>query len=158
MHLVYKREGRFHSEEGFVLIAAIIAMMILMAVGFFALTVTSDDLKITSRLYGERKALSAAEAGVHDLCLVFETSMNALTNVQIDAANDPKITYSVTKPVSDPNIPSISATGSSIEGGKSWSFNVFNSVVTGRDSGFGSVVRLDVGLRHGEVPSTPAYQ
>ena len=146
------------SEKGFVLIAALIAMMILMAVGFFALTVTSDDLKITSRLYGERKALSAAEAGVHDLCLFFDTSMDALTNVKIDAANDPKISYSATKPVSDPNIPSISATGSSIEGGKSWSFNVFNSVVTGRDESHGSLVRLDVGLRHGEVPSTPSYQ
>ncbi len=158
MCLVRKKKTGASSEKGFVLIAALIAMMILMAVGFFALTVTSDDLKITSRLYGERKALSAAEAGVHDLCLVFDTSMNALTNVKIDAANDPKMTYSVTKPVSDPNIPSVSATGSSIEGGKSWSFNVFNSVVTGRDASHGSLVRLDVGLRHGEVPSTPSYQ
>ncbi|NLN38574.1 MAG: hypothetical protein GX155_03165 [Smithella sp.] len=158
MYSARKKETCFYCEKGFVLLSAIIAMMILMAVGFLALTITSDDLKITSRLYGERKALSAAEAGVHDLCVVFDASMDALTNVKIDATNDPKISYSTTKPVPDPNIPSVSATGSSIEGGKSWSFNVFYSEVTGRDESHGSLVRLGVGLRHGEVPSTPAYQ
>lgn len=145
------------SEKGFVLIAALIAMMILIAVGFLALTVTSDDLKITSRMYGERKAFSAAEAGVHDLCVVFDAEMDDLTNVRIDATNDPQISYDATEPEPDPNIPSVSATGSSIEGGKSWSFNVYNSEVTGK---FGGEYRVGllVGLRHGEVPSTPSYQ
>ena len=129
-----------------------------MAVGFFALTITSSDLQISSRLVGERKAFSAAEAGVHGTCLIFTPGMAAIANIQIDAANDPKATYSVTAPESDPNIPSISATGSSIEGGKSWSFNIYNAIVTGRDTSYGSSVSLGVGLRHGEVPSTPTYQ
>ncbi len=158
MCLVRKKKTGASSEKGFVLIAALIAMMILMAVGFFALTVTSDDLKITSRLYGERKALSAAEAGVHDLCLVFDPSMSALTNVKIDAANDPKMSYSVTKPDEDIYIPRLDATGSSIEGGKSWAFILYNSVVTGRDESHGSIVRLDVGLKHGETPNDPGHQ
>ena len=158
MRSVHKSQAYRGSENGFVLMAAIIGMMILMAVGFLALTVSSDDLKISARIFGERKAFSAAEAGVHDVCLTFEPAMAAMNNVAIDAANDPNVSYSVTAPVPDPTIPTITAVGSSIEGGKSWSYNIFNSIVTGRYASHGSTVSLDVGLRHGEVPSTPTYQ
>ena len=70
MQLVDKKfDYRQKSEGGFVLIAALMAVMILMAVGFLALTVTSQDILISSRLVGERKALSAAEAGAQQLCV-----------------------------------------------------------------------------------------
>jgi hypothetical protein len=146
------------SEAGFVLIVALTAIMILMAVGFFALTITSSDLMISSRLLGDRKAFSAAEAGVHDVCITFDPNMAARDNWPIDPTNDPNTTYSATQPKSDPILPSISATGSSIEGGKSWSYNVYDSTITGKDSSYGSSVIVSVGLRHGEVPSTPSYQ
>jgi hypothetical protein len=146
------------SEAGFVLIVALTAVMILMAVGFFALTVTSNDLMISSRLLGDRKAFSAAEAGVHDVCITFAPTMAARSNWPIDPTNDPTTIYSATQPVSDLILPSISATGSSIEGGKSWSYNVYDSVITGEDTSYGSKVIISVGLRHGEVPSTPSYQ
>ena len=65
MHSAHKIfDYRQKSEGGFVLIAALMAVMILMAVGFFSLTVTSQDILISSRLVGERKALSAAEGGL----------------------------------------------------------------------------------------------
>lgn len=146
------------SEAGFVLIVALIAIMILMAVGFFALTVTSSDLMISSRLLGDRKAFSAAEAGVHDVCITFDPAMAAISNRPIDPTNDPNTRYSATKPVPNPTIPSISATGSSIEGGKSWSYNLYDSLITGEDTSYRSKVIVSVGLRHGEVPSTPSYQ
>ena len=146
------------SEAGFVLIVALTAIMILMAVGFFALTITSSDLMISSRLLGDRKAFSAAEAGVHDVCISFDPTMSARVNWSVDAADDPNAKYSSTKPLPDPILPSISATGSSIEGGKSWSYDVYDSVITGEDTSYGSKVIVSVGLRHGEVPSTPSYQ
>ena len=66
MRLVLKLIKRTsNSEQGFVLIVAIMAIVILTAIGFFALTMISGDLMISSRLTGERKALSAAESGVH---------------------------------------------------------------------------------------------
>lgn len=152
-----ERSG-IRSEKGFVLIAAIMGVMILLAVGFFALTISSSDLRIAAQLVGERKALSAAEAGIHDTCLNFSTSMAAVSNRQIDPDKDSTVYYSTTAPVSDPNIPSIGATGSSIEGGKSWSFNIYDMDVTGVDTAYKSSITLAVGFRHGEVPSTPIYQ
>ena len=43
--------------KGFALVTAILAIMILMALGFLAISVTTGDLKITARVVGEKKAL-----------------------------------------------------------------------------------------------------
>jgi Tfp pilus assembly protein PilX len=71
MCLVHKIKRVKNSESGFVLIAALMGIIILLAVGFLALTITTGDMKIASRLIGERKAFSAAETGVHELCRIF---------------------------------------------------------------------------------------
>ena len=69
-----KRKGVICSgdRKGFALITAILAIMILMALGFLAISVTTGDLKITSRVVGEKKALSAAETGIHRLMQNFD--------------------------------------------------------------------------------------
>ncbi len=81
-----------NSESGFVLIVALMGIMILLAVGFFALTVSTRDLMIASRLVGERKAFSAAEAGVHAISTIFAEGMTFPPNVQVDSVNDPDAT------------------------------------------------------------------
>ncbi|MGD0022055.1 MAG: pilus assembly PilX N-terminal domain-containing protein [Smithellaceae bacterium] len=70
---VYKRTGKKrNSEDGFVLVAALIAIMILMAIGVYALTTASQDISSTARSVSEGNALSAAEAGVQTLSATFD--------------------------------------------------------------------------------------
>ena len=70
---------RRKSEDGFVLIAAIMAVMIMLAVGFFILTTSTQDIRISSRLIGERKALTAAESGVQYLSTLAFNDLIAYT-------------------------------------------------------------------------------
>ena len=55
--------GGRKSEDGFVLVAALLAMLIMIALGFYALSTTTQDMKTSSHIVAERKAFSAAECG-----------------------------------------------------------------------------------------------
>jgi len=104
---------RQESENGFVLIVAIMAVMIIVAVGFFILTTTTQDIRISSRLVGERKAFSAAESGMQYLCLNFTGSaMSAISNQTVDTTNDSTAKFDITAPT---YVDSIPAAGSGSE-------------------------------------------
>ncbi len=134
-------------EGGFVLIAAIMGIMILLAVGFLALSISSSDLRIAGRLVGERKAFSAAESGVNEVLR------------QYDFYNPGNISWTKVDPLRDPNpefsAPTPSATGNTInlEG---YSFGTVSqeikTTVTGRDSSYGSQVRISIGVATKPAP------
>ena len=98
--------------------------MILMALGYLAISVTTGDLKITSRVVGEKKALSAAETGIHRLMQNFDPANMTgaqVTNVQVDAATDPDSRYTISdvgRPASGPDM--LPLTGYAIGGGQQW--------------------------------------
>jgi len=146
------------SESGFILVVAIIATVILMAVGLLALTTSTQDTAIAVRLVGERKAFSAAESGLNQLCLTFDPAMTAAITAQVDAVNDPAATYTIAIPGKDPYNQTLPATGSDITGGKKWKYNNYRTTVTGRDSSYESAVSLSVGVKLGPVPDDPSYQ
>ena len=148
---------RQKSEGGFVLIAALMAVMILMAVGFFILTTTSQDLRMSSRLVGERKAFSAAESGVQAVCLTFDPAMTALSNQPVDSTGDPNLKYSVATPTRYTGLPSISAVGADIVYGKQWIYQIYNTQITGTDQSYGSSATIAVGFQFGPVPDDPTY-
>jgi|GEM_PF-406676 len=135
---------RLESQDGFVLVAAIMALMIFIAVGFYALTVTTGDLRVSGRLVGERKAFSAAEAGVNVISRILNpTAPSApIIGQKVDPLNDPKAEFDATAFVQDSNIPDMWFPGFS----PSQRSAVFRSTVTGRDTGYGSRVRLSVGI------------
>ncbi len=100
--------------------------MILMALGYLAISVTTGDLKISSRVVGEKKALSAAETGIHRLMQNFDPANDAgrqggVSNDQVDAATDPASRY-----VDQQRRPAhfgpdaLPLTGYSIGGGQQW--------------------------------------
>src|SRR4030042_132259 len=73
MCMAYKKSGnQRNSQGGFVLVAAIIAVMILMAVGVYALTSSSQDIRAATRSVSEANALAAVEAGTHTLYATFD--------------------------------------------------------------------------------------
>jgi hypothetical protein len=156
MRLHYpKRYGiKIKSEGGFVLVAALMAIMILMAVGFFALTVTSQDIRISAMLVGERKAFSAAEAGVHEVCrLLNPFNPVAIPWTKFDNTNDPSVEYSAGSPEQNGAIPSIPLPGYDLS--KAYVGSVFESTVSGRDTSYTPDVmtQITVGTVYAPNPS-----
>jgi Tfp pilus assembly protein PilX len=149
--------GGKKSEDGFVLIAAILATMIMIALGLYALSTTTQDMKISSRLVAERKAFSAAECGLHTLCLTFDPAMAALSNQSCDAANDPNNKFDIAAPTRNSVLPSVTAIGADITGGKKWVSMIFDTTITGRDQSYNSSVPVSVGIKFGPVPDDPSY-
>lgn len=133
------------SDEGFVFLLAVLGIFILVAIGFFALTTISEELMISSRLVGERKAYSAAEAGVHAVCANDEYV--AVGETQVDPVNDPTVYYSATAPVET----GASVTMGDFGPGYSSSVSVFD--VTGVDKKYGSSITIEVGIASRPVPA-----
>ena len=143
-YLVFNNK-HLKSQEGFVLIAAIMAVMILIAVGFFALTVTSQDMRVSSRLVGERKAMSAAEAGVNEVCRSIDPSNpTAISGHKIDNINDPTAEFDATAPVHNAAYPTLQIPGFDMT--KAYAGAVYNTTVTGRDTSYGSEASIDAGV------------
>ncbi|MBN2653793.1 MAG: hypothetical protein JXR79_01580 [Nitrospirae bacterium] len=84
-----------NSKSGFAMIAALLALLILTAVGVIVFTSTTRDMRIAGRVVGEKKAFAAAEAGLHDLLSNpnFSASL-AASNIQVSQLTDPDSVYS----------------------------------------------------------------
>jgi len=147
-------------ESGFALIAALLSLWILTAVGVLVFTVTTQDVRISSRMVGEKKAFLATEAGVHQLAAGFDplnlsdtTKYNI--NFQVDAGLDPSTVYRIGTPAIPTRGPaSISMPGYS----QSWGSNRFVSTVTGMNNNYQSSVQVAVGVGFGPVEITTAYR
>ena len=63
--------GRDRNEKGFALVAALMANLILLAVGFIAINLSTQDIRISMRAVGDKKAVNAAETAVHMLAMDF---------------------------------------------------------------------------------------
>lgn len=145
---------RRKSEKGFVLIVALVAIIIIMALGFFILTTTTQDIRISARLVGERKAFSAAESGVHEICrLLNPTSPVAIPWTSIDPTNDPNLQYRADVPVRNGDMPTIPLPGYDLS--KAYVGAVFDTTVYGRDTSYTPDVEtsISIGTAHAPNPS-----
>jgi Tfp pilus assembly protein PilX len=137
--------NRLKSENGFVLIAAIMAVMIMLAVGFFILTTSTQDIRISARLVGERRAMSAAECGAQ---AIYASSYDlptlaaaGTTSGQCDAVNDPSLTYTATTHISD----FTSSAGYDLSTVST--SPMYETIVTGTDATYGSSISIAVGMK-----------
>jgi len=153
---------RINSQEGFALIAAIMAMMVLTAVGLLAFALSTQDIRISSRLVGEKKSFSAVEAGIHRFTLTFDpANLNAsvVSNIQVDSGNDPTSLYTIglpARPTSGPG--SLPLPGYAMGGGQQWGQERFNNRVTGTNTRYNSLIQVDIGAGFGPVEISPAYR
>jgi Tfp pilus assembly protein PilX len=142
-------------RKGFALITAILAIMILMGLGFLALSVTTGDLKITSRVVGEKKALSAAETGIHQMMqtinlmpVVNSSTLPAVqgTNIQVNATADPNSRYTFGSIRTAPGPATSPMPGYSMAGGQAWVQQRFMGTATGVNTNYNSSATVDVGM------------
>ncbi len=142
-------------EGGFALIAAILACMVLLALGMLVVHLSTQDLRVSARLVGDKKALSAAEHGIHAMVQTFNPGnlpASATTNVQVDAANDPGTRYTIgtpARPTAGPD--TIPLSGYSIGGGQQWGQRRYDVTVTGVNTDYGTQVGIGVGLGYGPI-------
>jgi Tfp pilus assembly protein PilX len=83
---------RSSEEKGFALVAALLANLILLAVGIVAINLSSQDIRVSMKTVADKKAVNAAEAGIHWLTVNFDPAnlaAVAVTNQQVDASTDP---------------------------------------------------------------------
>jgi len=155
---------KIRKEPGFALIAALLSIWILTAMGLLVFTVTTQDVRISSRMVGEKKAFFSTEAGVHKLVEVFNplTYLIDTTNYNKDVVVDPKDAASQFN-IKTPEVPTkgpaaIPLSGYSSGGGQQWGSTRFVSTVTGRNTNYQSTVQVDTGVGFGPVEITTAYR
>jgi hypothetical protein len=154
---------KIRKEPGFALIAALLSIWILTAMGLLVFTVTTQDVRISSRMVGEKKAFYSTEAGVHRLIEVFNPlNLNDTTNYNKDVVVDPIDGASQFR-IATPAVPTkgpaaIPLSGYSSGGGQQWGSTRFVSTVTGRNTNYQSTVQVDTGVGFGPVEITTAYR
>lgn len=147
---------RRRDERGFALIAALLANLILLAVGIVALNLSTGDIRISMRSVGDKKAVNAAEAGLHWLTVNFDastyTSLISSTPRLVDNNADVNTRYkidSIAEPTTGPA--QIPLPGFSIGGSQTWGQARYDARITGENPTYNTSVTIDVGLGHGPV-------
>ena len=155
---------KFDSQDnrGFALVAALMAILVLTAAGLLAFTISTQDIRTSGRLVGEKKALSAAETGANWLCQNFNPSnltASAVTNVPVDLNNDPASQFTIgtpTRPTAGASL--LPMVGYSQSGGQQWGQARFNAPITGSNTRYMSTTRVNLGVGYGPVEMTTTYR
>lgn len=143
--------------EGFALIVALLANMVLLAFCVLSVWIATKDIRISSRMVGEKMALDAAESGIHILIAQFDPADLATSrydHVQIDPANDSSF-FSTTEPSRPTAGPmSLPLPGYSIGGGQQWGQTRYVTTVTGTNSKYNTSVEIEVSIGYGPIEIT----
>ena len=153
--------GGRRGEEGFALIAALLVFWVLTALGMLVFSVTTQDVRVSSRTVGERKAFTAAESGIHVLTQNFNPAnpnSSAASGVAVDSSGDPNTKYSIGAsptgwtPTSGPGAVPIPGYE------PNWGRQRFLARVTGTNTAYNSSVQIDTGIGYGPVDITTLYR
>jgi hypothetical protein len=161
------------SEKGFALVAAIIACLILLAIGMLVINLSTKDLRTSSVSVGNNKSLAAVESGAHRLVQNFnpDTSTWVPTPLNTDfsytttanctattptynwralAAGDAATQFAVCVPRPS-NLPPVPIPGYAIKPGGGWVMMRYDTRVVGKNDSYNSLVSVDVGIGYGPV-------
>jgi Tfp pilus assembly protein PilX len=148
-----------HSEKGFALVLAILACLILLSFAILAFMLSTQDSRLSSRIVGEKKALAAAEAGIHALTYSFDpTALAAVANMQVDGTNDPHSLYSITAATRPTGASTRPLSGYAISGGQLWGMELYNTSVFGQNTSYNSHVTVDVQFGYGPIEIGTMYR
>ena len=156
------------NERGFALLAAIIASLILLAVGVLAINLSSGDQRASAVTVGDKKALAGTESGVHRLVQDFvpePATWTAANNYTQNCAStfptyiwrsiasgiDANTRFAVCRPVQS-NLPPLSASGFNIGSGATYGLMRYDGTVVGQNTNYNSLTKVDIGIGFGPVP------
>lgn len=150
------------SQRGIALVVALLANVILLAVGVLAIHLSTKDIRASFAVVGDKKAFAAAEAGIHRLATSFDPAtidQQAQSNVVVNPAVDPNSRYTIfqpTQPATGPAV--IRLTGYAISGGQQWGQERFVARVRGENTAYNSRVEVDLGLGFGPIEMSTMYR
>jgi Tfp pilus assembly protein PilX len=153
-----------HNEKGFALIAAILACVILMAVGILVINMSTGDLRSSAITVGDKKALAATESAVHRLVQDFSpdsttwtaannytTNCTATTPTYIWRAIafgvDAHTQYAVCAPTLSSQ-PPVALPGYALG---EWAMMRYDGKVVGKNTSYNSSITVDIGIGYGPV-------
>ena len=154
--------SRSRLESGFALIVTVLSLMLLTAMGLLVFTVSTRDIRISTRTIGEKKAFAAMEAGIHRLSLNFDLTnlpAVAVSNVQVNPAVDPGTLYTI----GTPSLPgagplTLPIPGYAVTGGQQWNQARYIARVTGVNTRYNSKVAVDTSVGYGPLEATTTYR
>ena len=156
------KEPGLWSKSGFALVATLLALLILTAMGMLVFAISTQDIRISTRAVGEKKALAAAEAGIHRLNQNFDPTnlpAVAVTNVPVNPAVDPNSCFTIGTPTLPGTGPlTLPLAGYAIGGGQQWNQARYVATVTGTNTRYNSTVAVDTGVGYGPLAATTSYR
>ena len=153
-----------HNEKGFALLAALIATLILLAVGMLVINMSAGDLISSSSSVGNKKAFAAVETGIYKFAETFTmdpatwaangyyscpanfTAAN-ITTWQSASTVDTNTKYVICTPQSNSNMAPIPAPGNG-----DWYYVFYSVTVAGQNTSYNSFEKVDIGVGFGPVP------
>ena len=148
-----------NSEKGFALLLALIACVILVALGALVINLSTGDLKTSGQILGEKRAMLAAEKGVGRLIQVFNANAgNVPTIVTTTSADDLAVDPTSTYTISAPNR---TAAQSMVGYSPPWGMATYSINVTGSNAAAaysGKQATIGVGLGYGPVDVSLKYK
>ncbi len=152
-----------NSEKGFALVAALIAVVMLLALGALVIALSTGDLKTSSQVVADKRAMEAAEKGIHHLVRSFDPLARATCAQSsadtTDVAVDPHSQYSISAPVP------ASTTGGFVDfvtmvgqDMRYYGMAKYVSNVTGYNTLYNTRVTIEVGIGHGPDDLSTQYQ
>ncbi len=147
------------SEEGFALIAAIMACLILFALGMLIISLSTQDIRISTKIVGYKRALAVAEEGTHRLTQEFDPQNPLFSSPQTGTRADGS-TYTINYPAVTPTTgpESIPYTGYQIAGGQSWGQKRYSLSVVGKSKEYKSEVTVGLGVGYGPIEISTMYR
>jgi hypothetical protein len=156
-------------EDGFALVAAIIACLILLAIGMLVINLSTKDLRSSSATVGVNKSLAAVETGTHKLVQNFNpdsstwTTANGYTTTANCTATVPSYNwqtfalgvdantqYAICTPTTS-NLPPVPIPGYALGSG-GWGMMRYDVRIVGKNDSYNSAVGVGVGIGYGPVP------
>jgi hypothetical protein len=149
---------RKNSEAGFALIAAIMACLILLALGMLVISLSTQDIKVSTKIVGEKRALAAADTGINSLSQTFNPQTPILVPTTVNRA-DGVSRYTINYPATRPTLGAIMIplSGYSVSGRQQWGQSRYNIDVVGENTEYNTRVTIGVGVGYGPVEMGPTY-
>ena len=149
-----------NSEAGFALIAAIMACLILLALGMLVISLSTQDIRVSMKIVGEKRALAAADTGIHSLSQPVAAGgfdpQNPIgapwTTNRADGVSSYRINYPATRPTVGPLL--IRIWGYS----DPWRQSRYNIDVVGINTEYNTQVTIGVGVGYGPVEGGTTMQ
>jgi Tfp pilus assembly protein PilX len=152
------------NEKGFALVAAIIASLILLAVGILVINMSTGDLRSSAITVGDKKALAAAESGIHRLVQDFSpdsgtwtAANNYTTNCtassptyiwrSIASGTDANTQFAICAPTLSSQ-PPVNLPGYALG---EWAMMRYDGRVAGKNTSYNTSTTVDIGIGYGPV-------